>query len=69
MARKAGALRMSQIELAPEVGDDIDRILDHLAQYDVEDAPSRIEEIIQVIAVLEHNPFIGIGIYTSSKHH
>lgn len=50
---------MSQVELAPEVGDDIDRILDHLAQYDVEDAPSRIREIIQAIAVLEHNPLIG----------
>lgn len=50
---------MSRIELAPEVGDDIDRILDHLAQHDVKDAPSRIQEIIQAIAVLEHNPLIG----------
>lgn len=50
---------MSRIELAPEVGDDFDRILDHLDQYAVEDAPSRIREIIQAIAVLEHNPLIG----------
>ncbi|MBA3904644.1 MAG: type II toxin-antitoxin system RelE/ParE family toxin, partial [Rhodocyclaceae bacterium] len=50
---------MSRIELAPEVGDDFDRILDHLAQYDVEDAPSRIQEIIQAIAVLEQSPLIG----------
>jgi hypothetical protein len=34
---------MSQIELAPELGGDIDRI----------------REIIQAIDVLEHNPFIG----------
>jgi plasmid stabilization system protein ParE len=50
---------MSWIELAPELGDDIDRILDHLARHGVEDAPSRIREIIQAIDVLEHNPLIG----------
>jgi hypothetical protein len=27
---------MSRIELAPEVGDDLDRILDYLAEYQVE---------------------------------
>jgi plasmid stabilization system protein ParE len=45
--------------LAPEIGEDIDRILEHLAQYEVEDMPDRIREIIQAIAVLEHNPLIG----------
>jgi len=50
---------MSRIELAPEVGDDLDRILDHLAQYEAADAPARIREIIQAIAVLEQNPLIG----------
>lgn len=50
---------MSHIELAPEIGEDIDRILEHLAQYEVEDMPDRIREIIQAIAVLEHNPLIG----------
>jgi toxin ParE1/3/4 len=50
---------MSRIELAPELGEDVDRILDHLARYDVDDTPSRILEIIQAINVLEHNPFIG----------
>lgn len=50
---------MAKIELAPEVGDDIERILDHLAQYKVDDAAARIREIIQAIAVLEHNPLIG----------
>lgn len=50
---------MARIELAPEVGDDIERILDHLAQHQVEDAPARIQEIIQAIAVLEQNPLIG----------
>jgi toxin ParE1/3/4 len=50
---------MSRIELAPEVGEDVDRILDHLVRYEVDDAPSRIREIIQAIDVLEHNPLIG----------
>ena len=50
---------MARIQLAPEVGDDIERILDHLAQYQVEDTPGRIQEILEAIAVLEHNPFIG----------
>jgi len=45
--------------LAPEVGDDLDRIFDHLARYDVDNVPSRIREIIQAIAVLEQNPLIG----------
>ena len=50
---------MSRIELAPEVADDFDRILDHLAQYEVENSTARIDEIIQAINVLEHNPLIG----------
>lgn len=50
---------MSRIELAPEVGDDLDRIVDHLVQHDIDDAPSRIREIIQAIAVLGQNPLIG----------
>ena len=50
---------MSRIELAPEIADDFDRILDHLAQYEVENRTTRIDEIIQAINVLEHNPMIG----------
>lgn len=50
---------MSRIELAPELGEDFDRILEHLARYAIDDAPSRIREIVQAINVLEHNPFIG----------
>ena len=50
---------MSRIELAPELGDDIERILEHLAGHDVDDAPARIREIIQAIDVLAHNPLIG----------
>jgi len=38
---------MSRIELALEVGDDLDRIFDHLAEHNVDNIPLRINEIIQ----------------------
>lgn len=50
---------MSRVELAPEVGDDLDRILEHLFQHQVADASSRIEDIISAIDALERNPLIG----------
>jgi toxin ParE1/3/4 len=50
---------VSRIEIAPEVGDDFDRILDPLARHEVDDAPARILEIIQAFDVLERNPQIG----------
>lgn len=50
---------MAQIELAPKVGDDIERILAHLIRYEVDDASARIQEIILAINVLEHSPFMG----------
>ena len=50
---------MARIELAPDVADDIDRILQHLFEHEVADAPSRIEDIIRAIDVLERNPLIG----------
>ena len=50
---------MARVELAPEVADDFDRILEHLSKYHVEDASSRVQDIIAAISVLERNPFIG----------
>jgi toxin ParE1/3/4 len=50
---------MSRIELAPDVGNDLDRILEHLFAHQVADAPARIEDIIKAIDVLERNPLIG----------
>ena len=50
---------MSRIELAPEVGDDFDRIIDHLTQYQVENPTLRMREIIEAFNVLEYNPMIG----------
>lgn len=50
---------MARIELAPEIADDFDRILDHLATYQVENPGERIGEIIAALDVLEQNPLIG----------
>jgi len=50
---------VSRIELAPEVGEDFDRILDHLTLYQVEHPEERILEIINALDVLERNPQIG----------
>ena len=58
---------MARIELAPEIQDDFDRILDHLAEHEVEDAPGRIREIIQAIDVLQSNPLIGRSVGTDMR--
>lgn len=50
---------MSRIELMPAVGDDFERIVDHFAEFDATNIPFRLHEIIEAIAVLEHNPLIG----------
>ena len=50
---------MSRIELAPEVGDDFDRILNHLIEHEAADAKSRMEDIMRAVDVLERNPLIG----------
>jgi toxin ParE1/3/4 len=50
---------MARIELTPEVLDDVDRFLDHIAQFEIQDAPQRIAEIIQAIQILSHSPLIG----------
>ena len=50
---------MSRIELAPEVVDGLDRILEHLHAHDGTDVPSHVEDIIKAIDVLERNPLIG----------
>src|SRR5256885_898440 len=50
---------MSRVELAPEVRDDLERILDHLLQHQADEATSRVREIIHAIDVLGTNPLIG----------
>lgn len=50
---------MAQVRLVPAVFDDLDRIVEHLHQHDVEDADARMEQIIGALDVLEDNPLIG----------
>ncbi|MGQ4659864.1 type II toxin-antitoxin system RelE/ParE family toxin [Lysobacter sp. F6437] len=50
---------MARIELAPEVGDDLGRILEHLTQHEAEHVAARLREIIDAVGVLETNPLIG----------
>lgn len=50
---------MPAIELAAEVGEDFQRILDHLTLYKVDDPVQRIQEIVKALDVLEHSPEIG----------
>lgn len=50
---------MARIELAPEVFEDFERFFDHLSQFDIENGPDRIGEIVQAVQVLAHSPLIG----------
>lgn len=50
---------MARIELAPEVLDDFDRFLDHLARFEAADAAERVATIVRGLDVLEHSPQIG----------
>lgn len=58
---------MSRIELAPEVFGDLERILEHLEQYEVENLSARANEIIQAVAVLEQNPLIGRPVHVDMR--
>ena len=50
---------MARIELAPEVLDDFDRILDHLAQFEAADTAERVAGILAGLEVLALSPEIG----------
>lgn len=50
---------MARVELAPEIADDFDLILERLGKYEVADASSHVHDIIAAISVLQRNPFIG----------
>lgn len=50
---------MARIELAPEVGEDLTQILDHLHRHEIEHAAARLREIIAAVDVLRTNPQIG----------
>jgi len=43
----------------PEVFEDFGRILEHMARSKVENAPSKIKDIVEAIPILTRNPLIG----------
>jgi plasmid stabilization system protein ParE len=47
------------IVFAPQVADDLERILDHLVRHGVDDAAARIDAVLQAIDVLSGSPEIG----------
>ena len=58
---------MTGIELAPELAEDFDRILDHLARHEVENPGQRLGEIIAAVEILEQNPLIGRPVANSKR--
>jgi toxin ParE1/3/4 len=48
-----------RIELAPEVLDDFERIIDHLLEHGVVDAADRIAGLTQALDILREHPSIG----------
>jgi plasmid stabilization system protein ParE len=50
---------MAQVALAPEVGEDLERILEHLQAHETADAAERLDEIIGALDILEQHPLIG----------
>jgi plasmid stabilization system protein ParE len=50
---------MPEVQLSPEIGDDLERILVHLVKHAADHAAERVREIVDALDVLETNPLIG----------
>ena len=50
---------MPRIELAPQVADDLERIISHLTVHDSGLVSEHLQHIMSAISLLEHSPFIG----------
>jgi len=50
---------VARIELAPDVLDDFDRFVVHLARFEAADAAERAATIVHGLEVLAHSPQIG----------
>jgi hypothetical protein len=59
---------MARIGLAPQVLDDLDRFLGHMAQFDVADIPDRVQEILGSLEVLALSPLIGRPVKMASAN-
>jgi plasmid stabilization system protein ParE len=50
---------VARIEVAPEVARDLDRIVDHLTQFDAAHINERIDGLMDAVDVLAHSPLMG----------
>ena len=50
---------MARIEVALEVAGDLERIVDHLTQYEASRIDERVAGLIDAIEVLTHSPLMG----------
>jgi len=50
---------MARIEAAPAVLEDLERFFAHFTEFEVEDVPGRLAEIVQAVDVLKTSPLIG----------
>jgi plasmid stabilization system protein ParE len=50
---------LTRVVLQEEVLDDLDRFLEHLLQYDIQNAAERIQEIVDALQILETSPYLG----------
>jgi len=50
---------VARIELAPEVLDDFDRIVEHLAGHEADRIPERIAGIVRSLEIPRDSPLIG----------
>lgn len=50
---------MTQLQIADEVRQDFDRIIDHLIEHDATEPTKRIDAILTAIDALALNPLIG----------
>lgn len=58
---------MARIEFAPGVGDDLERILEHLERHDSPNGPARIRQLIGAVDALADNPLIGRPVDTLKR--
>jgi toxin ParE1/3/4 len=50
---------MTRIQLAPAVFDDLDRFIEHMEAFDVENIEHRTGDLISALDILGHSPLIG----------
>ena len=50
---------MTTLGLAPEITEDLLRIAEHLAEHEVRDIESRLQEIFDALEILLRHPLIG----------